>query len=293
MSDFSLSIIVKKDIEKDISLILDEFYNQKSDHFKKRIIRFYKSLESKIGENPNKEKETVENFFREIYRDKQEQIDKIIEESDAILKNQAQDCLAILAGLMDYKMDKNEEFIAIPTLLPFSPFNRPIFNFSIVSPLFLKEENEILDIAIHEISHFMLFDILKNLNINLWGDTEQRNFLHLFKEALTGMLLSEEQMEKLLGRKGYQGNPEVCDLYIKDEKIGEVILGEYLRIQLYDHKKNNLSFFDFIKDMIEKLSPQIKEFSEKKIFWDKNERELKGKNVSLDLLEEYKKPIFV
>ncbi|MFA6416133.1 MAG: hypothetical protein WCW56_01465 [Candidatus Paceibacterota bacterium] len=281
-----IEITVKKDIEADLALIGKWFADSDSPHFKERILYFYKTLGKKLEDFTDEPEKVVEDYFREIYASKEKEIDEIVEESKRILEEESPASLAVLADLMDYDPEKGQKFIAIPTLLPYSPFHEPVFNFSIVGKLFLGKKNEVLDTAIHEISHFLLFDILKDLNIDL---ADKRSLEHMFKEALTGMLLSEPELENLLNRKNYLGNPEIQNLFIKDGDEKEVILREYLRSEFRNHKARGLSFSDFIKAMMEKFLPKASEFYQKKTFWDKNEQELKAGNS--ELLEIYSEPI--
>ena len=290
---YSLTITVKKDPEKDIEEIKARFFGAGNEHFKKRILNFYKTLATEINNSSDEETlKVVEDFFRNLYQKREVEIDKIIGQSRSIIEEKSPSCLNQLVRLMNYEIKQNEEFIATPTLLPFSPFNRPMFYFSITPSLFLSKESDILGIAIHEISHFLFFDILKDLNIKLDHNLEEKNFFHLFKETLTGMLLSEKELAEILERKDYKGNPEVHNLYIKESTSGnETTLREYLRENLHTYQQKGLPFSVFIKEMIERLLPKATDFSDKKIFWNKNEQELR-KDDSM-LLKEYAQPISI
>jgi len=281
-------IIVKKDVDYDIDLINRNFNNPDAPYFRERILYFYKTLELKL-ENSDDPDKLVEEYFREIYANKEQEIDRIVDESRKIIEELAPASLQALASLMDWDMKKNQGFTAIPTLLPYSPFYKPVFNFSIVGQLFFGYKNRVLNTAIHEISHFVFFDILRELNITLRNNPENRSLEHLFKEALTGALLSEPQMEELLEHKGYLGNPEVHNLYIKLADSEPLTLREYLRSGFRDYKARGLIFSDFIRDVIEKLLPHSTEFHQKKTFWDKNSQKMNEENP--DLLEKYRQPI--
>lgn len=115
------------------------------------------------------------------------------------------------------------------------------------------------------------------------------NFLHLFKEALTAILLSENELTELLNNKNYKGNTEVHDLNIIDLSSNMISLREYLRNNFHQYQAEGKNFSVFIRGIISVLSPKIKEFSNKKIFWNKNEQEIKNGNEQL--LEMYAEPI--
>jgi|GEM_PF-3262906 hypothetical protein len=285
----NLKLIVNTNFEKDIELIKEFFFNSETEHFKWRILRFYCGLEENIS-NSKEPAIVIEDYFNRIYLNKKDEIKSIVEQSRKIIEEEFSEGLEILVKMMNYDVFKKETFIAFPTLLPFSPTNRPTFYFSIVSTLFNKSPNHILDIAIHEISHFLLFDILEDLKINLRIVRENQDFLHFFKEALTGMLLSEKEIAKLLDRKDYKGNPEVHNLNIKVFNQ-TTTLREYLRSTLHQYQEKGLSFSQFIKDVIDQLRPKVKEFSNKKIFWNQNEREIRDGDEKLS--KEYAVPIVI
>lgn len=286
----NLKLIVNTNFEKDIELIKEFFFNSETEHFKWRILRFYCGLEENIS-NSKEPAIVIEDYFNRIYLNKKDEIKSIVEQSRKIIEEEFSEGLEILVKMMNYDVFKKETFIAFPTLLPFSPTNRPTFYFSIVSTLFNKSPNHILDIAIHEISHFLLFDILDGLGINLRRNQEEGNFLHLFKESITAMLLSENEFIQLLSNKHYQGNSEVHNLNIATS-TGEMFnLREYLRNNFHQCQINGRDFSFFIKNMIETLSPKIKEFSYKKKYWNKNEQEIKKGNA--ELLKTYAEPIII
>ena len=274
----NLSNIVVKDADPtgDTTLIGDYLFDEKRKYFRSRILNFYKDLNIVLATQTFEQSALLAtSFFSQIYEKKKSDINDVVEQSRLTVQENSEICLDELARLMDYEGEKSETYFAIPTLLPFSPFNRPVFYFSIVHSLFKKSKNEILDIAIHEISHFWLFDILDKINIDLQKNEVDRNFLHLFKEALTGMLLSEESMMKVLNNKDYRGNPEVWNLNIATPAGPVLSLREYLRTNLHIFKAKSLSFEDFISGMISELQPLAGLFSQKKVFWNMNEREIR------------------
>ncbi len=288
-----LKIIVKKDIEKDIALIKRELFDG-GENYRQRILSYYKTLAEEIKNKSREEAEEIaDNFFRRQYHKMAEDIDEIVKESQEILEDRSEACLNKLVELMDYKIKRDEEFVVIPTLLPYSPFHRPTVYFSLITRLYLGRGNMILDIAIHEISHFLFFDILNEIGADIIKiEPKEFGFWYLFKEALTGMLLSEKELEDLLERKGYKGNPEVENLSVQKEgSADKITLREYLRERLNDHKQNGSCFNSFIKEIISELRPQVEAFEAKNNFWVKNEEEIKKWNQ--DLIREYEEPILI
>lgn len=287
MSNLKIEVIINQ--EKDLETIGKFFFKKETDNFKKRILNFYPSLKTLLETTQENPETIVRNYFQKIYSKNNQKIERIFEESKNIINDRGNICLEALVSLMGYKSEKKEVFIATPTLLPFSPFERPIFYYSIAPIIFNDTPNHILDIAIHEISHFLFFDILDNLKINLREDNDDRNLLHLFKESLTAMLLSEKELTTLLENKNYKGNQEIQYLNMLTLEKEIMNITEYLRNNFHEYCNKNLSFSVFIEDMINILSPKKKEFSDKKIFWNKNEQEIKRGNKTL--LEKYSEPI--
>ncbi|HQG58781.1 MAG TPA: hypothetical protein PLM44_03060 [bacterium] len=66
---------------------------------------------------------------------------------------------------------------------------------------------------------------------------------------------------------------------------------EYLRSTLHQYQEKDLSFSQFIKDVIDQLRSKAKEFSNKKIFWNQNEREIRDGDEKLS--KEYAVPIVI
>ena len=113
---------------------------------------------------------------------------------------------------------------ATPTILPFSPFDDDNdFNFSILNIL-QKRENiaSLLPKFIHEISHFVLFDILNQIKKE--GEVAQvaKEIKNYFKEALTAVLLNKESLRRIFGIPRYKGNFEIYGLNIKKQN-GEIL----------------------------------------------------------------------
>ncbi|MEX0918756.1 MAG: hypothetical protein WDZ85_02195 [Candidatus Paceibacterota bacterium] len=285
----SIDITVKIDNKRDLSLIKDFFFKTSTHHFKERILRFYRNLPNKLERlDEPKQSLIIDKFFSDIYQDKKSQIKSIAEESQAILDEKFPACFQELSEIMNYYPIKQKELTGIITLLPFSPFDWPVFYFSTVKTLFGNGENDILEITTHEISHLILFEILTDRKIDLTKSKPQKNFRHLFKESLTGMLLSENKLSKLLGTQGYKGNPEVHNLNI--ESGNKVMpLREYLRINLHHYQDKDSKGHLFLEQVIKILSVHIQAFSDKREFWIRHEQDLR--NGDTRLIDEYEKPI--
>jgi hypothetical protein len=284
-----LSVALKFDPEYDIALIKSRVFLDSNPYLANRIFAFYKDLSARLSTTDQAERPAlVDAYFRGIYEREHGRIAQIFEESQEIIRLHAQDALDTLVSLMDYEVKENEEFIGIPSLLPFSPFQRPYFSFSISFTLYKNVPNDVL-VAIHEISHFLFFDILDDLKISLNDDNpEWKEMLHIFKEALTGMLLTEPEIMLFLGGSAHRRNAEIEMLFVSDSS-GVMPFLKYLRDTFHGYKNRGQPFQDFIQDILNKLMPHTWQFSEKRQIWKQHGHEIAA--GSPDLCRSYKEPI--
>ena len=123
----------------------------------------FPELKSLLEKSKN-DKTTIRNFVVNFYKKHEADIESILLKSQLFLKKNGKMALQKLAETMEYQWPKPITCIAIPTILPFSPFGNNVFYFSILKQIDNKKPNkDILYIAIHEISHFIFFDLLKKM----------------------------------------------------------------------------------------------------------------------------------
>lgn len=142
---------------------------------------------------------------------------------------------------------------------------------------------------IHEISHFILFDILNQIK-ERGGEVQiSEDVKNYFKETLTAILLNKESLRRIFGIPQYKGNFEIYGLNIKKQN-GEILSFSRFVSEQYNQIKikKETSFNIFLIEIIKILQPLSQEFSEKRKMWNNHGTKI-FKNEKL--LKEYGRPI--
>ena len=173
-------------------------------------------------------------FINKFYQENRITIDKIIKRNTKILNQYGSSALSTLLNITEYQYNKPIIFKAIPTILPFSPFKNNIFYFSILNEIKHRANTNAVIIGMHEISHFIVLDLLKQLEdkTNSMLHEDAKNYL---KEALAVIILNQQPLRNILKLKNYKGNPEL----------------QFLTIQKTDG--NIISFIDFLQESYDNL----------------------------------------
>ncbi len=280
-------IVIGENLEREVNVFLN-FLNH-PDYPQKRnsILKTFPDLKSLLEKSEN-EKTTVRNFIVN-FRKKHKTIVKIILlRNGLLLKKNGQIALQGLANIMDYQWPKPITYIAIPTILPFSPFGDNIFYFSILRQINSKKPNkDILYITIHEISHFIFFDLLKKIEKkNKFKLT--KDAMNYLKEALTAALLNQKIFLSLFGLKEDVGNPEIRDLFIETDEKVKTIRNFIQEFYIQRVKKEKKSFEVFLDELINIFISIAPDLSRKRLIWNRYGRTLIEKPK---ILAQYRKPI--
>ena len=173
-------------------------------------------------------------FINKFYQENRITIDKIIKRNTKILNQYGSSALSTLLNITEYQYNKPIIFKAIPTILPLSPFKNNIFYFSILNEIKHRANKNAVIIGMHEISHFIVLDLLKQLEdkTNSMLHEDAKNYL---KEALAVIILNQQPLRNILKLKNYKGNPEL----------------QFLTIQKTDG--NIISFIDFLQESYDNL----------------------------------------
>ena len=185
---------------------------------------------------------------------------------------------------MDYIWENPFTYTAHLSLLPFSPFKKDHFLYSVLDQLRDggSKNKSVLVVAVHEISHLVFFQYLEKFEVQLSEGTK-----HLLKEVLTAAILQDAKLSALLNYKHVDVNPEIRELYVK--KGGRVLKAtDYLFGLFIENVDLNKNFFGQIKELFEEFKKSDKVFDEKMDFWHKH-----GKSIFKDegLSKQYQKPI--
>lgn len=258
--------ITKEDlIKKELEVFLNFLNNPQYPQNRNKIFQAFPDLKSGLNTVDEKqEKEIIYQFISDFYKKNKEKIDLIIKQSEDLIQEKGETALKELFDLMDYEWPKDLIYNAVPTILPFSPFQKNSFNFSILGKLYGKNEKDVLYIAIHEISHFIFYDLLEKLGIKIEEDVK-----NYFKEALTVVLLNEEPLRSILELHDYVGNPEIRDIQIQKKdgailKLVDFIKEYYQRIKITEGKEFNA----FLKEILNIIISVSDDLSEKRKIWN-------------------------
>jgi len=252
------------------------------------ILRSFPELEKLINVSLN-EAETVGDFVDSYYKINEKNILTAIDEAKAELMS-SEEALVALGQMMGYEWRSEQNYIATPTILPFSPFSGATFNFSILDRVTGAGKRSILNTAIHEISHFVFFDILavieRENNLSLSSDAK-----YYLKEALTAALFNEEPLKSILKIDVYSGNQEVRDLYIKsNSEKSPLKFADFIRSMYREKINDKKSFSFFLTELVLLFDKISKELTVKRKIWNTYGKDL-IKNP--EVFRRYQEPIMV
>lgn len=275
------------DLDREANLFLSFLHHSYYIQNRNFIFKIFPKLE-KVLEKQGEEKQIIKSFISKFYSDNRDKIHKIIQKNKNLLREKSEPSLMALLKIMDYQYDKPIIYKAIPTILPFSPFKDNVFYFSILGEINGKTDKNILAIGIHEISHFIFFDMLKRIekkkNITLPDDI--KNYL---KEALAVVILNQKPLCDILNLKNYKGNPEIQNLKIEKSDGSIKTFTDLLNKYYYSIKIKERKFFSiYLEKIINILLPIAPEFAKKRIIWNQY-----GKKVLKEpkIIKLYSEPI--
>lgn len=230
-----------------------------------------KSLEQ-VYDDKDKEIKIIKNFILEFREKHENKIKDIIKNATDLLKKESKIALETLASLTDYKWDNNHPgYVIIPTILPFSPFEKNIFYFSILGEIKNKENfHNIIFVAIHEISHMILSDILQKKYEKGINEIMSQGSWLFFKEIMAPVIMNQKQFEEIMHNKNYYfGNSflrHVLVLYNNEKiQITKFFQKIYEKMK-YEQQK---SFSEILEVMVKIMLFMEKEVENKNKMWNK------------------------
>lgn len=253
------------------------------------ILQAFPGLREKLLTQKNKEKtkKIIMVFLGEFHKKHKCEITYISHKSRIKIAKEAPQALRALGKAMEYSWRRKTIYAATPTLLPFSPFGTNQFYFSILGTITKKGDFDVTRTAIHEISHFVFFDILRGIERHeqfmLPPDT-----LHLLKESLTAALFNEEPLKQILKTKNYPGNPEIRKLYIKLPRRRPILLTNYIRKVYVISKRRKTLFSETLYTLVISAYHSRTAFAKKRMLWNRYGRQIFSKSP---LRKRYQAPI--
>lgn len=280
-----ISIYVNK--KRETKLFLKFLSHPEFPQHKQLISRAFPDLREMLKDSTN-EKTIIQKFIDQFYLKHQRAIVFAIKEGLKEIKSGPR-AIKTLGNVMNYSWRKNINYIATPTILPFSPFGKNVFYFSILDRVFGTGRRNILVVAIHEISHFVFFDLLKKIEkkekFSLSTDAK-----YYGKEILTTALFNEEPLRGVLKTNNYLGNPDIRNINIIDQDKSVKNLINYTREQYLKNRKRNNNFNEFLTEFTKMIYKISSELSEKRNIWNKHGWGLFKNKLAF---EKYKKPIII
>ena len=157
--------------------------------------------------------------------------------------------MSALGEIMEFHVDKQQEYTIFLSILPFSPFEKNSFYFSMLSKIEGKENkhNDILSLLAHEVSHFVLFDILRSKKVIL-----ERHELYFLKEILVVIVLKNKLLVHLLKAEEYRGNTILHKLYVRDG-VEAINIVEYFEKIYKEKTSENKKFEEYLDIMIKEI----------------------------------------
>ena len=163
-------------------------------------------------QNPEERESCVQREVLVLHEQHHTELSALTERSRALVSERGPHALELLARLMDWNWQNDTVYHAYVSLLPGSPFSVDSFWYSALQELSRNnpEKKNLLSVGIHEISHIIFLEQLRQMEIPI-----QRDAAYVFKEALTAALLGVPEMVDVLGIAGQpKGNYELHELRV-------------------------------------------------------------------------------
>jgi len=287
------NIVLKISPEAETGLFLKFLHHDFHKQQKNIILNSFSDLKKELDNNKEKlsEKDIIKKFVLNFYKQNIDKITSITDNDSHLLVQKGGVIINILGDLMNADWSKRPTLYAIPTILPFSPFEESKFYYSILGRIRnSRTPRSVIFIAAHEISHFIFYDILQKISNSNQGLTLSKASEHFLKEALASAILNEKPLKKILELDNYSGNPELKDLYLKID--GEIIGFTDFITNYYHRRKieNKEPFKDVLCGLIKIVSSIDSALTIKKELWN-----CYGMSAEKDLLftNEYATPIML
>lgn len=280
-------IKIEYDLDKETGIFYNFLHSSKFPQQGKQIFRAFPALEEALSgkdKTEGEERSIIKDFIEKFRADHRSEIAEAMEINGSLLATKGERALGKLAELMNYEWSPDHKgYIAIPTILPFSPFGKDIFYFSI----FNKDRNVVI-VAIHEISHMLFFEMMDKI----YGKSAEKVIgwtgAHFLKEILAPVLMNQGALKNILESQDSYGNPFLKHIYISaNNEIAQIT--KFFQ-NIYEHCKNEkkLSFSEILKIMVKIISSIEEEIKIKNELWNQYGSKIAQNEEKFNL---YKEPI--
>lgn len=283
---------IKYDLNKEVKKFLVFLRHPRFPQHRDLIFKALPELGELLGKERNlsevKEGAIIKSFIVDFRRKHAREIQHIVKSSEKLLKAKIEKSSTALFSLMDYKPKKGPIYKIIPTILPFSPFERNVFYFSILGALRKKEQRDVVFVSIHEISHIILYKILEKEYKKPISKVIDSTLLDFFKEILAPVLMNQEPLVNLLHLKDYLGNPFLRHIFVLKNNKKIQITQFFQKIYENERYKNKLKFSQILKVMLSLILSVERELEEKNKIWNQYGNSIVNSESAFKL---YSKPI--
>lgn len=281
-------IRIEYDLEKETATFYNFLHSSKFPQQGKLIYCAFPELEVVLNDgnkNEAEEKLAIKTFIQKFREDHGQEIDQTMQINGSLLEAKNESALKKLAELMDYRWTEDHPgYAAIPTILPFCPFGKNLFYFSILN----AGNHDIIFVATHEISHMLFYEIMEKIYGKPAEEVLGWAGAHFLKEILAPVLMNQEEFKKILESQDSYGNSFLKHIYV--ESNDQVMQITKFFQDLYENLKHEkrLRFSEILKIMVQTISSIAEEIESKNQLWNQY-----GSKIAKDeeKFNAYKKPI--
>lgn len=253
-----------KDAEAFVSFIWHGYFVQN----REKILKIYPELTDILNESEPKRK--VIKFVISLHQSKKEKLIRVIKHNQDIIKKKGNEAFIFLGRFMDYLWPRPIEYSAYLSLLPFSPFKKNSFFYSVLAELNEKnqENKSILSTAIHEISHIIFLGYLEKAGYNS-GVNVSKDIVYILQECITAGIFKNSKLLSLLDMtQPPRGNPEIAELYVIEES-NNIILVDFVDEFIANNKKRGVKMEEIVKKLLKIFILMGDQLTEKMNIWRK------------------------
>lgn len=278
-------IIIKNDEKEEIKLFTNFLNNKEFPQHRNIIFFSFPELKEKLDLQKESEISILEEFLKTTREKNKENIQKSVDYIKKKVDENGEKTLDILSDLMDYEWKpETQDYFLVPTIFPISPFGGNTLYYSIYKSLQgITEYPNVLAVSAHEISHVILFEILKEKNVRMGQE-----LFYFVKEIIAPVLVFQDDFDGIF-KKEIVGNYNVLEIYFK-ENDKSIKAFDYFQEKFIKNKASGKKFIDYLDEIISFCRKIEKQIQEKRMFDNKY-----GIQIMKDpeLLEQFRKPIIL
>lgn len=260
------SIQIKDSHAHERGLFASFLHSQRFPEKRAFILRSHPGLERALNES-DVESRAIQKYLTQYYRTNKHEIRRAVFNDRRQIQQSGALALRTLGKMMDYRWKRKTTYVALPTILPFSPYRRNVFFFSLLGRLRGKQKTSILHTAIHEISHFLFFEIQKDIEGRLRFHLSN-DMAHFLKEALTTALLNEKPLKKILHIHSDKGNPEIHELCVAKHRGQPITFANWIQHEYQVSRKQHVAFKALCERLIRLCHQHERAFQRKRRMWN-------------------------